>query len=115
MAVIGAMIGEGVRKESSLLELNVIINIAASAFLAYLLAYALQSAGSVNDGILISLAGLFGYLGDQYSKGWLLKALKRYENGETEISETEVLINTKEKSRKKDEWESEKSEESKTE
>jgi hypothetical protein len=79
MAVIGAVIGEGVRKESNPLELNVIINIAASAFLAYLAALGLQSIGTVADGVLISLSGLFGYLGDQYSKGWLLKALKRYE------------------------------------
>ena len=96
MAVIGAMIGEGARKESSLLEMHVIINIAASAFLAYLAAFGLMSLGSVHDGILISLSGLLGYLGDQYSKGWLLKALKRYENGETGISGTEGLEEEKE-------------------
>ena len=89
MAVIGAMIGEGVRKESNPLELKVIINIAASAFLAYLAAYGLESMGSISDGILASLAGLFGYLGDQYSKGWLLKVIKRYEIRETGISERE--------------------------
>ncbi len=97
MAVIGAMIGEGVRKESSLLEVTVIINIAASAFLAYIAAYGLQSMGSVHDGILISLAGLFGYLGDQYSKGWLLKALKRYGIGVTGTLETESLKKEKNK------------------
>ena len=102
MAVVGAMIGEGVRKDSSLLELNVIINIAASAFLAYIAAYGLQSMGSVNDGILISLAGLFGYLGDQYSKGWLLKALKRYGIRVTESLETESL---KEEKNKMEEYE----------
>ena len=54
MAVIGAMIGEGARKDSSLLEMQVIINIAASAFLAYLAAYGLMSLGSVHDGIFKS-------------------------------------------------------------
>ena len=102
MAVIGAMIGEGARKDSSLLEVTVIINIAASAFLAYIAAYGLQSMGSVHDGILISLAGLFGYLGDQYSKGWLLKALKRYGIGVTGTLETESL---KEKKDKMEEYE----------
>ncbi|NBG89338.1 hypothetical protein [Isachenkonia alkalipeptolytica] len=96
MAVIGAMIGEGARKDSSLLEMQVIINIAASAFLAYLAAFGLMSLGSVHDGILISLSGLLGYLGDQYSKGWLLKALKRYDNGEIRISEKEALKEKKE-------------------
>ena len=89
MAVIGAMIGEGVRKESSLLKLNVITNIAASAFLAYIVAFSLQSMASVNDSTLISLAGLFGYLGDHFSKGWLLKALKHYKIGVHGITETE--------------------------
>jgi len=96
MAVIGAMIGEGARKESSLLEVNVVISIAASAFLAYLAAFGLMSLGSLHDGIVVSLSGLLGYLGDQYSKGWLLKVLKRYENGETEISEKEGLKEEKE-------------------
>ena len=91
MAVIGAMIGEGVRKESNLLELKVIINIAASAFLAYLAAYGLMSLGSVHEGIIVSLSGLLGYLGDQYSKGWLLKALKRYEMGEMKPTEGKRL------------------------
>ena len=99
MAVIGAMIGEGVRKESNPLELKVIINIAASAFLAYLAAYGLQSMGSVNNGILISLAGLFGYLGDQYSKEWLLKALKRYEMRETSLAEHGDSTEEKEQAR----------------
>jgi|GEM_PF-947900 len=102
MALIGAMIGEGARKESSLLEMHVIINIAASAFLAYLAAFGLMSLGSVHDGILISLSGLLGYLGDQYSKGWLLKALKRYENGETGISGTEGLKEEKEEKEDKE-------------
>ena len=98
MAVIGAMIGEGVRKESNPLELKVIINIAASAFLAYLAAYGLESMGSISDGILASLAGLFGYLGDQYSKGWLLKVMNRYEIGETGISESKSAEDGKEES-----------------
>jgi len=93
------MIGEGARKESSLLEMHVVINIAASAFLAYLAAFGLMSLGSVHDGILISLSGLLGYLGDQYSKGWLLKALKRYENGEKNISHREAVETERGKSK----------------
>ena len=96
MARIGAMIGEGARKDSSLLEMHVIINIAASAFLAYLAAMGLMSLGTLHDGILITLSGLLGYLGDQYSKGWLLKALKHYGKEEIRISEREALKEEKE-------------------
>ena len=103
MAVIGAVIGEGVRKESNLLELRVIINIAASAFLAYLAALGLESIGTVADGILISLAGLFGYLGDQYSKGWLLTALRRYEIRE---DRPRVIAGSKEEKKDKGERDS---------
>ena len=87
MAVIGAMIGEGIRMESEALELRLILHIAASAFLAYLAAQSVNSLVTVDDGILITIAGLLGYLGDQYSKGWLLKVVKRYDIREKKISE----------------------------
>ena len=78
MALVGSIIGEGVRKDLEEEGLIVILDIIASGFLAFLFVSFLGSFEKIDRGILVFLAGFLGYLGELYTKELCLKALKRY-------------------------------------
>ncbi len=78
MALIGAIVGEGARKELQEEGLIVVMDILAAGFLAFLFVSFLESFERIDRGILVFLAGFLGYLGELYTKELCLKALKRY-------------------------------------
>ena len=82
MALIGALVGEGMRKDLQSEGLAVILDVLAAGFLAFLFVSFLESFHRIDREILVVLAGFLGYLGELYTKELCLKALRRYREKE---------------------------------
>lgn len=74
MALVGAALGETSRKNPP----RAIISILASGFLAFVTVNFLESLGFIDEKVLLSLAGILGFLGEKYTKDFLLMLLEKY-------------------------------------